>query len=342
MQLDEATGRFDWTVQQHGSSGKSPRMVHSRHRAQRDGPCDYQAGAVNVMCPARGKVGPMTQPSGWYDDPQDPSLLRYWDGVVWSKNVSPKVPPTLDQSTIGMPHEVIAASARPQTYGGQGAEGASAPQGDYGSRPQDHGNAGGQWPAYGQGPGSTAGQQLGWQSNPATTPDGVPLAGWWLRVAARVLDGIFTFVLALPFTGYGYYRYVKGFLAWTKDAAAQASVGSSPVMAFPPWDVLQFAVAASVIGVFVALAYETFFLRRSGATPGKRIVGISVRLRERAGPPPLKAVLLRTGCFQGLRLLSPADLLDALWPLWDDKKQAIHDKVARTNVVVGSQPKRDV
>jgi uncharacterized RDD family membrane protein YckC len=34
-------------------------------------------------------------------------------------------------------------------------------------------------------------------------------------------------------------------------------------------------------------------------------------------------------------------MLDSLWPLWDDEKQAIHDKVAATNVVVGPQPKRD-
>jgi uncharacterized RDD family membrane protein YckC len=26
-------------------------------------------------------------------------------------------------------------------------------------------------------------------------------------------------------------------------------------------------------------------------------------------------------------------LLDHLWPAWDGKKQAIHDKIARTNVV---------
>ena len=26
-------------------------------------------------------------------------------------------------------------------------------------------------------------------------------------------------------------------------------------------------------------------------------------------------------------------LLDYLWPLWDDKNQAIHDKIAKTNVV---------
>jgi uncharacterized RDD family membrane protein YckC len=30
-------------------------------------------------------------------------------------------------------------------------------------------------------------------------------------------------------------------------------------------------------------------------------------------------------------------LLNDLWPLWDDKKQALHDKVAATNVVIGPQ-----
>jgi len=36
------------------------------------------------------------------------------------------------------------------------------------------------------------------------------------------------------------------------------------------------------------------------------------------------------GTFKGAGLYS---LLDVLWPLWDDKKQAIHDKIAGTNVV---------
>ena len=31
------------------------------------------------------------QPAGWYDDPQDPAQLRYWDGVIWSSHVSPKI-----------------------------------------------------------------------------------------------------------------------------------------------------------------------------------------------------------------------------------------------------------
>jgi uncharacterized RDD family membrane protein YckC len=281
----------------------------------------------------------MTQPSGWYEDPKDPSQLRYWDGVVWSGNVSPKVSPTVAKSTIGMPYGVTAASARPQSSGAQGAQGANP--GSYAPPPQDQGEPGSQWPAYGQGPGS-GGEQPGWQSSPMTTPDGVPLAGWWQRVGARVLDSIFTFVLALPLTGYGYYRYFDGFLSWSKELAAQSASGSASVLASPPWSVLQFAFASSIIGLLVAFAYETFFLMRTGATPGKKIVGISVRLRDRAGPPPRRAVLLRSACYYAFSLLNPANLLDILWPLWDDRKQAIHDKVAATNVVVGPQPKRDV
>jgi uncharacterized RDD family membrane protein YckC len=283
----------------------------------------------------------MTQPAGWYDDPKDPSQLRYWDGVVWSSHVSPKVSPTLEQSTIGMPYGVIPASARPQTPGSQGAQGASTTQRGYDSPAQGQAPSDGQWPAYGRGPGALGQPDLGWQSHPATTPDGVPLSGWWLRVGARVLDLIFTFVLALPLTGWFYYRYFDGVLSWSKDLATQSASGSAPVIALPPWSIYQYAFAAVLIQLLVAGVYEVLFLSRSGATPGKKIVGISVRLRDQAGPPPMRTVLIRTGCFFGMQLVNVAYLLDVLWPLWDDRKQAIHDKAAATNVVLGPQPKRD-
>jgi uncharacterized RDD family membrane protein YckC len=285
----------------------------------------------------------MTQPSGWYDDPQDPSQLRYWDGVVWSSHVTPKVSPTVEQSNIGMPYGVTPAAARPQATGSQGAQGSPTPPGGFGP-PQDQsqGQQGGQWPAFGQGPGQPAAQQQGWQSHPSTTtPDGVQLSGWWLRVGARLLDGLFTFLLALPFTGWFFYRYIVAAIDWSRDLAAQTTAGSAPIFAVPPPEVVQYGLAAGIIGLLIAAAYEVFFLSRSGATPGKKIVGISVRMRDRAGPPPMKPVLVRTACYFGFRLISPANLLDDLWPLWDDKKQAIHDKAAGTNVVVGPQPKRD-
>ncbi|KXF84340.1 hypothetical protein D092_20675 [Rhodococcus ruber Chol-4] len=32
----------------------------------------------------------MNQPAGWYPDPGDPSLVRYWDGTGWSPRTAPK------------------------------------------------------------------------------------------------------------------------------------------------------------------------------------------------------------------------------------------------------------
>ena len=140
----------------------------------------------------------MTQPAGWYDDPTDPSQLRYWDGVVWSSHVSPKVSPTAAQSTIGMPYGVIPASARPQSSGSQGAQGPPTTLDGFASPQQGPVQPGGQWPAYGQGPGALGQPEQGWQSRGlATTPDGVVLSGWWKRVLARILDGLIIWVVAL-------------------------------------------------------------------------------------------------------------------------------------------------
>jgi uncharacterized RDD family membrane protein YckC len=234
----------------------------------------------------------MTQPAGWYDDPQDHSLFRYWDGEVWSSHTSPKAPPVPGQAVGG------------------------------------------------QGPGQASPMQAGWATPPATTPDGVLLAGWGVRAVARLLDGLFTFLLALPLTGWLFYRYFTGAVDWASAQADQAAAGGPPpVVPFPPWDVLKYALAASLVGFVVAGAYEVFFLSRSGATPGKKILGISVRLRDRAGPPPMKTVLGRTGTYLVMSLVSMGSLLDNLWPLWDAKKQALHDKVVGTNVVVGPQPR---
>jgi uncharacterized RDD family membrane protein YckC len=101
--------------------------------------------------------------------------------------------------------------------------------------------------------------------------------------------------------------------------------------------------AYGAIAIAVSFVYNVAFLKAVQATPGKLVTGLRVRLRERPGSLPWRAVLLRwlvqnagavvavvpyVGSVGGLY-----NLLDDLWPLWDDKKQAIHDKAARTNVV---------
>lgn len=291
----------------------------------------------------------MTQAAGWYDDPQDPSQLRYWDGIIWSSHVSPKISPSVEQSTIGMPYGVIPAGARPQSSGAQGAQGPSAVQ-DLSGTPQPaserQGQPGGQWPAYGQHPGQ---QALGLQSQRATTPDGVVLSGWWKRVLARILDTIIIWIVALPLTFTFLARTYTIFDDYLQQTITAAKAGSqAPVE--PAAELVSALTPASLIMLVVLLAYEIAFLTWRGATPGKMVVGISVRLRDKAGPPTLVVVLKRTvvqeggAMFNSVPVLSGLgsvfSLIDVLWPLWDPKKQAIHDKVAATNVVVGPQPKR--
>jgi uncharacterized RDD family membrane protein YckC len=273
----------------------------------------------------------MTQAAGWYDDPQDSSQLRYWDGVVWSSHTTPRVSPNVEQSTIGMPHVVTPASARPESVGVKEQQG-------------------GQWPPYGQGSGQYGQQQYGLTSQPATTPDGVVLSGWWKRVLARIIDNLIVGIVALPLTWGPLMRVTTVTLDYFREAIAAAQAGSTTAPRLPAellaGPLLQFSLTL----VVVSFVYEIAFLTLTGATPGKTVAGISVRLRDRPGPLPFVVALKRTVVKEGPSALgsvpvlgsvaSAFSLLDVLWPLWDPKKQAIHDKVAATNVVVGRQPKR--
>jgi uncharacterized RDD family membrane protein YckC len=74
-------------------------------------------------------------------------------------------------------------------------------------------------------------------------------------------------------------------------------------------------------------------------------VGISVRRSDRPGPLDIVSALRRRliSVLQIVPLVSGlyfiVFLLDYLWPLWDDKRQALHDKVGATQVVMGKQPR---
>ena len=202
-----------------------------------------------------------------------------------------------------------------------------------------------------EGPPPYQGQGFGYGPAVPSTPDGVPLAGWWKRVWARFLDGLIVLIASLPLTGYFWYQYLGAFIDYEREIFDRASTGETTGFDTTlPAELYKWMIPATLIALAVGFAYEYFFLTRSGSTPGKKIVGISVRLRDVAGPPPPLAVAKRYGLVTGLSLLgavplvgsliSLIGLLDYLWPLWDDKKQALHDKVAATNVVLGPQQRR--
>ena len=310
-----------------------------------------------------------TRDAGWYDDPQDSSLLRYWDGVMWTEHTSPRQKPGLDQAGAGAaggqygPGQHGEQGQQQGQYGApQGEQGQQGQQGQYGQQGQQYGGQQGQ--QYGGQQGQQYGQQGqqnyqygqqqgGWgQPMPGggyatmtgpTTPDGQPLASWGIRLLARIIDWLITsivfglialVVLAPDLTGQ--------FQDWFDEIMSAAESGATPPSALPA------DLSASVLRVglglgVMALAYEAVMLKLFGATLGKLATGLRVRLRDQPGPLSCRTALIRALVWQGPGLLSGVQALsfftsifsivNGLFPLWDKNKQSLNDKFAKTNVV---------
>ncbi len=178
----------------------------------------------------------------------------------------------------------------------------------------------------------------------ATTPDGQELAGWWMRVAAYLIDsilvGILSALVAFPWVRDIFNAYLD-YVRAAVDAAESGAV--APDQGSLLSDVAGPLAVVSLIGLLISLGYHGGFLRWRAATPGKLALGMRVRLRETPGPLAWGTILKRwAGQFwYAVVSLVPVlgsvaalwPLVDGLWPLWDSKKQALHDKVAATNVV---------
>jgi uncharacterized RDD family membrane protein YckC len=132
------------------------------------------------------------------------------------------------------------------------------------------------------------------------------------------------------------------FIVWTVlTIGAAFADGSSSSPTDGPW----FGIGFGLL-LLAAVLYDVLFLRFRGATPGKMLLGIRVRLLDRPGRLPWGTIVVRLlvqfgvpGLLAvvpvvGTFLRSVFQLLDGLWPLWDGRRQALHDKAARTVVVL--------
>lgn len=273
---------------------------------------------------------------GWYDDPDDPQLLRYFDGIVWTAHTNPRRSPTADQSTIGRAVPSGPPASGPTVGGGASGSGWRTPPG---GRPP----AGGSAP---QGWGGSSGFPYGGPAGPRTDvlPDGAVLAEWWRRLLARLLDSLIAsalgVVVAIPWLGDALRvldRYV--------DAAAEAARGGAqPSTSAFVSDFTEAILPLAVVSLVVSLVYEVGFLTWRSATPGKMLLGTVVRRVGDGEPIGLVTALRRqvvsllASGMSFMPLLSLAatvlNVLDPAWLLWDAKRQTLHDKVADTVVVL--------
>ena len=307
----------------------------------------------------------MSQRAGWYDDPENPENLRYFDGVVWTSHTTPRASPPAAQSTIGLAPEAAVLGSTSQQV-----PPAPTQQLPYGGAPQDGGppqqvsraaSRTARPPPYGQyppapqyGPPGYPPQGAYNQMPPAystalgvkTTPDGVPLASYGQRVGAWFIDFVIQLAITTLAGWYWLSQFVTWYTSWFTQIINEAEGGGSPTFdqAQLSDQITGYVLPISLISFAVTIIYQVAFLTWRGATPGKMAVGISVRLRDTPGNPTFLVALKRQTIYVGTSLLSLVPgigassviikILNLLWPLWDDKRQALHDKIAKTNVVV--------
>jgi uncharacterized RDD family membrane protein YckC len=131
-------------------------------------------------------------------------------------------------------------------------------------------------------------------------------ASWGRRVGAYLLDVVIIFVPVMV-------------------VIIVALIAASPDEDDGAWAVVGLAYLASFLIPFVY--FTVFHGRPSGQTPGKRALGIRVVGDETGGSIGYGRAFGRyaMGFVFGIFVLPL--ILDYLWPLWDTKNQALHDKV---------------
>ena len=149
---------------------------------------------------------------------------------------------------------------------------------------------------------------------PPSPPVGADYASWLSRVGANLLDGLVNFAVAIPLVAPG-----VAVLISTSDLGSPSPLGIG-------------LVVLGYLAVFV-FAIWNFVIRqgRKGQTLGKTWLHIKV-VRDANGEIP--GVWLALGRYFLQSILTPLTLyLNLLWPLWDAKKQTLHDKVCSTVVI---------
>jgi uncharacterized RDD family membrane protein YckC len=269
----------------------------------------------------------MTAPTptgpGWYDDPDDPEQLRYFDGILWTANVTPRrTPSRAPSATPGTAPATVHPTA--PVVGPPASTHPPAPP-----APAPHATA---YPV-----GVTK----------PTTPDGVPIASYGMRVAAYLIDMIITGFLGLLVGGWFLWQAIEPMWIAMQEAVASGNPESVDG-AVALLDVRAMGIYSG-IALIVSLVYQLFCLTRWSATPGKLLCSLSVRRVEHPGVLDFSAASRRVGFTVALSALGNLPLVgffavvmtvvDLIWPLTDKRRQALHDKVADTVVVVGRQQK---
>jgi uncharacterized RDD family membrane protein YckC len=239
-------------------------------------------------------------PSGWYPDPVNTAQERYWDGWQWSRNTRP----------------------------GAGAPSAGHGQAPHAPYPQPNPTR----------PVGYATARAG-SVQATTTADGVPLASWWWRALAVLIDEMIAAAIVAVIT-FPVWRALYATLVSFFNAVLDAQRSGATPPTVNATDLISGTnqLIVTLVTLVVGMLYHACFLRWKSATPGKLICGLRVVPVDRGhdpGPLPWSSIGIRVSVWvlPGISaFLGLVTLVDVLFPLWHPKRQALHDIAAKTQV----------
>lgn len=159
----------------------------------------------------------------------------------------------------------------------------------------------------------------------ATPTSGDRFAGFGLRFSAALIDGgIFTvvgIVLSVIFT-------LGSVTLFTGGSDLQASYLSDPLSAV--YAGLTAYILQFLVQFAISFYYFVIHQHKNGQTIGKKRMGIKVIDLASGQTPSIGKLALRETIGKWLSLIT---IIGLYMPLWDSKKQALHDKIAGTAVV---------
>lgn len=144
------------------------------------------------------------------------------------------------------------------------------------------------------------------QSDVNATSDKIVYVGFWLRVAASIIDSMILMAVSMPIL----------FAIYGKDYF----LGDSFIKGFADF---------LISYVFPAIAVIVFWVYKS-ATPGKMAVGAEIVDAKTFGKPS-KGQLI--GRYLGYYVSMLPLMLGIIWVAFDSRKQGWHDKLAGTVVI---------
>jgi uncharacterized RDD family membrane protein YckC len=152
------------------------------------------------------------------------------------------------------------------------------------------------------------------------------LAGWGRRAGAWCIDNLIIGVIGLVLALVIMAQASVGF--FVSDSVGIGAIVVGAILA---------VVCVSVVALFYAPA---LMARTNGKTLGRMVTGI--RVVRASGEPMtfgfamMREVVVKTLLFgiAGSITGGIANLLDYLWPLWDEENRALHDYVVNTRTIL--------